>query len=301
MEVSNPDRVVFPKDGITKGDVVDYYVGVADRMLPFIEGRLLSVERFPRGIGGQGFMQKNVPDHAPEELIGRREVPKEGGGTTVYPMVDSVEGIAFFANLGVITFHVPPVRADDEEHADWVIWDLDPPAGSVELVREAAREMRAVLETFGIDTVLMTSGSKGYHLRALLEPTTNVDDVALVARGTAAIAAVANDGLLTLAFRKADRGERVFVDWMRNSSRSTSVVPWSLRPKAGAPVATPISWQELGAIEPDGVGLRNVQDRSRKRPWSKLEPIDLRPAVEKVRSALDDSAIELEPFDRFRS
>ncbi len=168
MEVSNPDRVVFPEDGITKGDVVDYYVRVADRMLPFIEGRLLSVERFPRGIEGQGFMQKNVPDHAPEELIGRHEVPKEGGGTTVYPMVDSVEGIAFFANLGVITFHVPPVRAEDEEHPDWVIWDLDPPADSVELVREAAREMRAVLETFGIETVLMTSGSKGYHLRALL-------------------------------------------------------------------------------------------------------------------------------------
>ena len=301
MEVSNPDRVVFPEDGITKGEVVDYYVRVADRMLPFIEGRLLSVERFPRGIGGQGFMQKNVPDHAPEDLVGRHEVPKEGGGTTVYPMVDSAEGIAFFANLGVITFHVPPVRANDEEHADWVIWDLDPPVDRVELVREAAREMRAVLETFGIETFLMTSGSKGYHLRALLEPTTHVEEVALVARGTAALGAAANNGLLTLAFRKADRGDRVFVDWMRNTPRSTSVVPWSLRPKTGAPVATPIAWQELGEIEPDGVRLRNVPDRSRKRPWSKLQPIDLGHAVEKVRTALDDAAIELEPFDRFRS
>lgn len=301
MEVSNPDRVVFPEDGITKGEVVDYYIGVADRMLPFIEGRLLSVERFPRGIGGQGFMQKNVPDHAPDDLIERREVPKEGGGTTVYPMVDSAEGIAFFANLGVITFHVPPVRANDEEHPDWVIWDLDPPADRVELVREAAREMRAVLKTFEIETVLMTSGSKGYHLRALLEPTTHVEDVALVARGTAALAAVANEDLMTLAFRKADRGDRVFVDWMRNTPRSTSVVPWSLRPKTGAPIGTPIAWQELGEVEPDGVRLRNVRDRSRKRPWSKLEPVDLSPVVEKVRYALDDSAIELEPFDRFRS
>ena len=143
--------------------------------------------------------------------------------------------------------------------------------------------MRAVLETFGIETVLMTSGSKGYHLRAMLEPTTPIDDVALVARGTAALGAAANDGLLTLAFRKADRGDRVFVDWMRNTPRSTSVVPWSLRPKSGAPVATPISWQELGEIEPDGIGLRNVRDRSRKRPWSKLQPIDLGPAVENVR------------------
>jgi bifunctional non-homologous end joining protein LigD len=301
MDVTNPDRVVFPEDGITKGEVVDYYVGVADRMLPFIEGRLLSVERFPRGIGGQGFMQKNVPDHAPEDLIERHEVPKEGGGTTVYPMVGSAEGIAFFANLGVITFHVPPVRADDEEHPDWVIWDLDPPADRVELVREAAREMRAVLKTFGIETVLMTSGSKGYHLRAQLKPITYVEDVALVARGTAALGAAANEDLLTLAFRKADRGDRVFVDWMRNTPRSTSVVPWSLRPRTGGPIATPISWQELGDVEPDGVGLKNVRDRSRKRPWSKLEPIDLGYAVDKVRNALDDAAIELEPFDRFRS
>ena len=301
MDVSNPDRVVFPEDGITKGQVVDHYVRVADRMLPFVEGRLLSVERFPRGIGGPGFMQKNVPDHAPEELIARHEVPKEGGGTTVYPMVDSAEGIAFFANLGVITFHVPPVKADDEEHPDWVIWDLDPPADRVELVREAAREMRAVLETFGIGTVLMTSGSKGYHLRAMLEPTTPVDDVATVARGTAALGAAANEDLLTLAFRKADRGDRVFVDWMRNNQRSTSVVPWSLRPKTGAPVATPIAWPELDEIEPDGVKLSNVGNRSRKRPWSKLQPIDLTPVVDKVRSALDDFAIELEPFDRFRS
>jgi bifunctional non-homologous end joining protein LigD len=161
--------------------------------------------------------------------------------------------------------------------------------------------MRAVLKTFGIETVLMTSGSKGYHLRALLEPTTHVEDVALVARGTAALGAAANESLLTLAFRKADRGDRVFVDWMRNTSRSTSVVPWSLRPKTGAPIATPIAWQELGDVEPDGARMRNVRDRSRKRPWSKLAPIDLSPIVEKVRNALDDSAIELEPFDRFRS
>ncbi len=301
MEVSHPDRVVYPDDGITKGDVVAYYERVADRMLPFIEGRPLSVERFPRGVGGQGFMQKNVPDHAPEDLIGRYEVPKEGGGTTTYPLVDSAEGILFFANLGVITFHVPPVRADDESHADWAIWDLDPPADRVELVREAAREMRSILDAFGIPTVLLTSGSKGYHLRARLEPVFDIDAVTLVARGTAALAAAANEDLMTLAFRKADRGDRVFVDWMRNTSRSTSVVPWSLRPRSGAPVAAPLGWDELDVIEPDGVRLGSIGDRSRKRPWSRAKPVDLTPVVDKVQSALDQADIELEPFDRFRS
>lgn len=301
MEVSNADRVVFPKDGITKGDVVAYYERVAERMLPFIEGRALSVERFPRGIGGPGFMQKNVPEHAPEDLIGRYEVPKEDGGTTVYPVVDSAEGIAFFANLGVITFHVPPVTVEDETLADWAIWDLDPPPGQVELVRLAATEMRKVLQAFGIPTLLLTSGSKGYHLRAPLDPAFDIETVALVTRGTAALAAAANDDLMTLAFRKADRGERVFVDWMRNTSRSTSVVPWSLRPRAGAPLASPLAWSELKDIAPDGIRLDNVAGRMRKRPWSKPEPVDLAGMAERVQDALSEAGIELEPFDRFRS
>jgi bifunctional non-homologous end joining protein LigD len=301
MEVSNADRVVFPKDGITKGDVVAYYEKVAERMLPFIEGRLLSVERFPRGIGGQGFMQKNVPDHAPEDLIGRHEVPKEDGGTTTYPMVSSPDGITFFANLGVITFHVPPSRVEDEMRPDWVIWDLDPPSGSVDLVRHAADEMRAVLEHYGITTVLLTSGSKGYHLRAPIAPTVDFEATVTIARGTAALAAQANEDLMTLAFRKADRGERVFVDWMRNTPRSTSVVPWSLRPRDGAPIATPIAWSELDQIAPDQIRLRNVAERARKRPWSRMRTVDLAPVTEQVESDLASAGIVLEPFDRFRS
>jgi len=301
MEVSNADRVVFPDDGITKGDVVAYYEDVADRMLPFIEGRALSVERFPRGIGGQGFMQKNVPDHAPDDLIGRYEVPKEGGGTTVYPVVDSAEGIAFFANLGVITFHVPPVRVDDEVHPDWAIWDLDPPPDRVELVREAARALREVLDGYGLPTLPMTSGSKGYHLRVPLKPTIDIDSVGLVARGTAAIAAAANDDLMTLAFRKADRGDRVFVDWMRNTSRSTSVVPWSLRPRVGAPIAVPLGWEELDKVAPDQVRLPIVKKRPKADPWAKAKPIDLASVVDSVQGAIEDAGIKLEPFDRFRS
>jgi len=300
VEVSNADRIVFPDDGITKGDVVAHYERVADRMLPFIEERALSVERFPRGIGSQGFMQKNVPDHASEDLIGRYEVPKEGGGTTVYPVVDSAEGIAFFANLGVITFHVPPVRIEDETHPDWAIWDLDPPPDRVDLVRPAAEAMRSVLVGFGIPTLLMASGSKGYHLRTRVVPTLDIDTVGVIARGTAALASAAHDDLMTLAFRKADRGDRVFVDWMRNTPRSTSVVPWSLRPRAGAPVAVPLDWEELGSVAPDQVGLGDIEGRLGADPWADAEPVDLSPAAEQVQQSLEEAGIELEPFDRFR-
>jgi bifunctional non-homologous end joining protein LigD len=301
MEVSNADRVVFPDDGITKGEVVDYYRRVAERMLPFVEGRALSVERFPRGVGAPGFMQKNVPDHYPDDLIRRFEVPKEGGGTTVYPVVDSAEGIAFYANLGVITFHVPPVKAEDEDRPDWAVWDLDPPPGRVDLVRAAAGEMRSILGDHGIPTLPMTSGSKGYHLRARVAPTVDIASLALVAHGTAALAASEHDDLLTVAFRKAERGDRVFIDWLRNTSRSTSVVPWSLRPRAGAPIAAPLAWEEVEEVEPDQVRLESVEGRLDADPWAEAAQVDLSPVVETVQRSLDAEGIELAPFDRFRS
>ncbi|HEY6627638.1 MAG TPA: ATP-dependent DNA ligase [Acidimicrobiia bacterium] len=301
MEVTHPERVVFPDDGITKGEVVAYYTKVASRMLPFIEGRALSVERFPQGIGGKGFMQKNAPDHYPEDLIGRHELPKEGGGTTVYPVVNTSEGIEFFANFGAITFHVPSIRIVDEDHPDWVIWDLDPPPERVALVREAAVAMRSFLEGYGIPTVLLASGSKGYHLRARLRPGLDLEAVARIARGTAELAVASHEELLTVAFRKADREERVFVDWMRNTGRSTSVAPWSLRPRSGAPVAAPLAWEELTSVEPDGIQLRGVDARMDVDPWSALKPIDLTSVLEHVDRDLTDAGIELEPFDRFRS
>lgn len=301
MEVSNADRVVFPDDGITKGEVVAYYESVAPKMLPFVAGRALTVERYPRGTGAKGFMQKNAPDHFSSDLIDRHEVPKEGGGTTVYPVVHQPEAIAAFANLGVITFHAPPSTVDDEWHPDWVIWDLDPPSGEFESVREAAVLMRQVLDGFGISTALMTSGSNGYHLRARLVPDVEADVVARIARGTSALAVAAHPDKLTLAFRKAERGSRVFIDWLRNAPYSTSVVPWSLRARSGAPVAVPLSWDELEAIDPNGVGFADVADRFDLDPWQDIEAHDLGRIVEPLDEALEDADIELEPFDRFRS
>lgn len=301
MQVSNADRVVFPDDGITKGEVVAYYESVADRMLPFMAGRALTLERYPKGTGSKGFMQKNAPEHFSDDLIGRHEAPKEDGGTTVYPVVHNAEAVAAFANLGVITFHVPPSTVEDQEHPDWVIWDLDPPAGAFELVREAALLLRGVLEGFDISTILMTSGSNGYHLRSRLVPTTEAETVARIARGTAALAAAAHPDEMTLAFRKSDRGDRVFVDWLRNAPYSTSVVPWSLRARPGAPVAVPIDWEELDDIDPNGVKLSVVEERFGRDPWSGAEPQDFGETAELIDAALADAGVQLEPFDRFRS
>lgn len=299
MEVSNADRVVFPEAGITKGEVVDYYQLVAESMLPHLDDRALTVERFPKGIDGQGFMQKNVPDHYPDN-ISRHQVPKEGGGTTVYPVINDIDAITFFANHGVITFHIPPVRVSDLEHPDWVIWDLDPPAGEVDQVRRAALLLRVLLGEHDIETHPMTSGSKGYHLRASLHPGLDIDMVATVARGVAALGAERHPDVLTTEFHKKNRGDRVFVDWLRNAPYATAVAPWSLRAREGAPVAAPITWDEVMTVDPDGVRLGDVGPRLEDDPWSGLEPMDLAPAVETVAGALDELGIVLQPFDRFR-
>ncbi|HEU4895494.1 MAG TPA: non-homologous end-joining DNA ligase [Acidimicrobiia bacterium] len=300
MQVSNADRVVFPDDGITKGEVVAYYESVAGHMLPFIAGRALTVERYPRGIGAKGFMQKNAPEHFTDE-IERHEVAKEDGGTTVYPVVGSAEAIAAFANLGVITFHVPPSTVADVWHPDWVIWDLDPPSGAFDLVRAAATHLREVLGGFGVETQLMTSGSNGYHLRAHLDPVADAETVAKTARGIAALASAAHPDEMTLAFRKADREERVFVDWLRNAPYSTSVVPWSLRARKGAPVAVPLAWEELEQVDPDGVDMSQARQRLDRDPWERDLRLDLGSVAGEVESALAEAGIELEPFDRFRS
>lgn len=299
MKITNPDRVVFPEEGITKGEVADYYAEVGERMLPYLAGRALSVERYPKGIAEDGFMQKNAPNHYPKDLIRRHPVPKEDGGTTTYPVIDSTDAIVFFANLGVITFHAPPVLVEDERHPDWVIWDLDPPFGEAGLVRKAAHALRALLDDFEVPTVPMTSGSKGYHLRTRLEPGVHTEGVGEMARGVAELAAATHPDLMTTAFHKKKRGGRVFVDWMRNAPYATSVVPWSLRARPGAPVATPLTWDEVDTVEPDGVHLGDAGDRT--DPWQELSPIDLSEPTESVAQALEEAGITLEPFDRFRS
>lgn len=299
MEVSNADRVVYPEDGITKGEVVAFYEAVSENMWPFLEDRALTVERFPKGTGAKGFMQKNAPSHFKEDLVHRHEVPKEDGVTN-YPVPVSAAAVPAFANLGVITFHVPPSTVSDPWHPDWVIWDLDPAPGELEMVREAALALEELLGMFGVGTSLMTSGSNGYHLRARM---TGIDanDTATLTRGLSALAAAAHPELMTLEFRKTERKGRVFVDWLRNAPYSTSVVPWSLRARPGAPVAVPLAWDELTDVAPDGVLFREALSRLDSDPWGDTSIADLTATVEQVASAVADAGIILEPFDRFRS
>ena len=246
-------------------------------------------------------MQKNAPSHFGDELIDRLTLPKEDGGTTTYPVALKPETIVAYANLGVLTFHVPPVQRASGWKPDWLVWDLDPPVDGLDLVRRATSTMKEVLDGFGIETHLLASGSKGYHLRARIEPNLTLDEASGTARGIAALAAASHPDLLTLAFRKSERGDRVFVDWLRNAALSTAVAPWSLRPRPTAPVATPLAWDELDSVAPDGVDMFSAIDRLSKQVWDESPGTDHSSTVAVIEEALSDAGIVLEPFDRFRS
>ncbi len=303
MKVSHPERVVFPDDGITKGAVVAYYDQVSDAMFPHVEGRPLTVQRFPQGIGGSGFMQKNAPDHFPES-IERVEVPKREGGTTRYPVLRHPGDIAYLANQGTITFHVWPCQVPQLDIPDRIIIDLDPLEGNVAQVREAAHRVRALLDPLGLPTIPVATGSKGYHLVAPVVPEDAAAELAATMHPFAIWLASQAPDLLTAEFRIEARRGRVFVDWLRNRPGQTAVSPWSLRPRRHAPVAMPLTWDELDDTPPDAWSIDTAVDRL-DQPDPLLElvanPTDAAPLIDTVGDLLADAGIEAAPFDRFRS
>jgi bifunctional non-homologous end joining protein LigD len=317
IAVSNADRVVFPEVGRTKGDVVAYYERLAPRFLPHVVGRPLSIRRYPKGLAAEGFFQKNVPAHYPAS-IERFAVPRSAAASkkhargrarppevTVYPIVREAEHLAYLANQGMLELHVPTSRAADGFRPDRVVIDLDPPEGGVDAVRRAAHLTREKLAALGLTTVPVATGSKGYHVVAAITATVDGETVAVATAKVAALLAAGHPDLVTTAFRKADRGGRVLIDWMRNGPGATVVAPYSLRARPRAPVATPLCWEELDATTPDAftrgdVELLPAQGRGHD-PLTDLlaAPQDAGPFVAAADEAFARSGLVLEVFDRF--
>lgn len=316
IEVSNADRVVFPELPRTKGDVVEYYARIAERALPHLIERPLSIKRYPKGLSGPGFFQKNVPAHYPESMA-RFEVPRSREASkrhrdpdarrrdvTVYPIVSEPEHLPYLANQGAIELHVTTGRVAHIDRPDRVVLDLDPKPGAIALVRRAAHVVRAALAEHGLETVPMATGSKGYHLVAAIRPAIAADVLGLALQKFAALVTKEHEDTLTTAFRVANRGDRVFVDWLRNHPLATVVAPYSLRARPRATLAAPLTWDEIDTLAPDSFNIDDVE-RLLERPDSIGElaenPADAAPFVQSVEAAFEYSGIELEPFDRFRS
>lgn len=296
MKVSNADRVVFPEPGITKGEVVAYYAAVAPLMLPLLSSRPLTLQRFPKGLAGSGFMQKNAPDHYPDE-IGVYQVPKVDGGTTRYPVVTTEGAIPYLANQGTITFHAWTSTIDRPEHPDWMVIDLDPFEGDVESVRRVALVTRQVLDTYDLASLPVATGSKGFHVWVRLEPVLDYSVVSRCAHAIGAFIQKAAPELATGEFLKKDREGKVFVDWLRNSMSATVAVPFSLRPRPNASVAMPITWDEVAHTQPDEWVMARALERA---PGAPPFPGASTLPVAAIEAAAADLEIDLDAtFDRF--
>ena len=296
--VSSANRVVYPGTGTTKGEVVAHFRAVGERMLRHIADRPLTLQRFPKGVAGKGFMQKNASKYFPD-YIRRHTVPRQDG-TTTHPVIDDTMGIEYLANQNTITFHVPTATIAAADYPDRVIIDLDPPEGGLTIVRDAAWATKQLLDELGVESLPVATGSKGYHVTTMIGRSATMAEAGEFGQLAAAILTYRHPHLLTTEFRKVNRNGRVFCDWLRNRWGSTSAAPWSLRPRSRPTVVVPISWDELESIAPDHFEIQDIPDSDPLRDQA-AAPADLAAALQALRDLVADAGVTIEKFDRFRS
>jgi bifunctional non-homologous end joining protein LigD len=269
VEVSNPDKVLYPDDGITKGDLLDYYRRVAERMLPHLRGRPVAMERYPDGIDGERIFQKDVPGHFPG-WIDRAKVPKEGG-TLQQVVCGEAATLVYLANQACITPHVFLSRVDRLDHPDQLIFDLDPAGDDFDGARRAALALRSLLEELKLPSFAKTTGGKGIHVTVPLDRRADFDTVRRFARDAAAVLAARQPDRLTTEQRKQQRKGRLYLDVMRNAYAQTAVPPYAVRARPGATVATPLDWSEVEdpSLRPSSFTIASVIERTGD-PWAGL-------------------------------
>ncbi|GAB2818216.1 non-homologous end-joining DNA ligase [Streptomyces daliensis] len=271
VEITRPDKVLFPDDGITKSELAEHYRRVARRAVPRLRGRPVMMERHPDGIGGKPLMQKNAPDYFPD-WIHTAVLPKEDGEVR-HVVCDNADTLVYLAGQACVTLHRWLSREDRPHHPDVLVFDLDPSGkAGFEDVRWSARCVSGVLEEVELPTLLMTTGSRGLHVLAPLDRNADFDAVRDFARRVSALLVQRNPDRLTDEPRKAKRGDRVYLDIQRNAYAQTAVAPYSVRAKPGAPVAVPIGWDELDDpdLTPGRWTVRNLEERLKGAdPWAR--------------------------------
>src|SRR4029453_7131060 len=241
--ITHPEKVLFPDDGITKGELASYYEAIAPIMVPHIRARPVTMERYPAGIGAPGFMQKNVSKGFPEWLE-RAEVPKKGG-TVRHPLVCDTRSLLWLANQNSITLHVWTSRAPNLGQPDICVFDLDPSEDDPDILRATALGLRVLLNELALTSWVKTSGSKGFHIVVPLDGKAGFGEVWRFANAVGTVLVKRDPQHLTQEFIKADRGGRILVDTGRNGYSATFAAPYAVRAKPGAPVSAPCTWEEV--------------------------------------------------------
>jgi bifunctional non-homologous end joining protein LigD len=261
VTITHPEKLMFPDDGITKGELAGYYEMIAPYMLPHLRGRPVTMERYHRGIAAKGFFQKDVTKGFPAWLE-RVAVPKKGG-TVHHPIANDVNALLWLANQNTVTPHVWTSRVPDLFHPDLCVFDLDPAIDHPAEVRLAALKLRDLLGELGLRSWIKTSGSKGFHIVVPLDRQAEFGQVETFAHRVGKVLVSRDPSRLTQEFSKADRGGRILVDTGRNGYSATFAAAYAVRAKPGAPVSAPCTWEEIGHgdVEPRTFTLRNIAKR----------------------------------------
>jgi bifunctional non-homologous end joining protein LigD len=290
VTITHPEKVLFPDDGITKGELADYYRMIASLMLPHIIGRPITMERFHRGIGEKGFYQKSVTKGYPAWL--ERVAVSKKDGTVYHPLVTDAESLLWLANMNCITPHVWTARAPDLTHPDVLVFDLDPSEDDAAALRDATLLVRDTLAELGLASWVKTSGSKGFHVVVPLDGTSDYGECAPFAHAVGRLLVQRRPATFTQEFYKADRGDRILIDTGRNEFHATYAATYAVRAKPGAPISAPCTWEEVehGDAGPQSFTLRQMAGRIADMGdvWSDLhehgQPV--RPAMERLRHAM---------------
>jgi bifunctional non-homologous end joining protein LigD len=277
VRVTHPEKVLFPADGITKGDLVGYYRTVAPRMLPLIDGRPVTMQRFPDGIGRGGFLQKQVGRHFPDWIErvtapNRRTRQATVREEVTYAVCRHPDDLAYLANQGCVTPHVWLSRTPDIHHPDQMVFDLDPASDDLGVLRLAASALRGLLEELGLASFLKSSGSRGLHVVVPLVPAADTDTVKVFSIAVTEALAARHPDELTTEGRIAKRHGRLYLDVGRNGYAQTMAAPYAVRALPGAPVSVPLEWSELDGWVPGRHTLATIAERlAAPDPWAGLE------------------------------
>ncbi len=296
VSITHPEKVFFSARGETKGDLARYYQAVEGPLMETVRDRPVLMQRFPEGAGGTSFFQKRVPKSAPAWLT-TAEVSTPNGTTSDALVAADLAHLLWAVNQGCLGFHVWPNRLPDLEVADELRIDLDPSPGvGFPELRAAAAAVHELLDEAGIDAFIKTSGSRGLHVYVALEPRWTSYEVRAGAVALARELERRHPDKITAQWWKEERGARVFVDFNQNAPHKTVFGAWCVRPRVGAQVSTPISWDELATVDPDELTIATVPARLAEHgnPWAAMyaHPQDLTPLLERSAKDMDDGLMD---------
>ena len=261
FSVTNPDKIFWPEEGYTKADLIDYYLGIAPWMLPYLKERPVMLTRYPDGITGKSFYQKDAPGFAPSWLRTTRIYSQESRRELAFFVLDDAEALAYVANLGAITIHIWSSHLPQLEHPDWLLFDIDPKGTTTARAIEVARRVGDELRVLGLRPSLKGSGQAGFHVVVGLQPRYTYEQARMFSELVARLVVTRIPELATINRNPRTRQGRVYIDYLQLGHGKTIAAPFAVRPQPGAPVSAPLEWEELQDFDPAAYTIKTMAAR----------------------------------------